>query len=372
MSDQTLKIDGNIFNWLKQHESYSDAQRICIEDTTQKLMKYETNANRPGMLLGNVQSGKTRTFLGIIGLAFDNNYDIAIILTKGTKALAKQTFKRVRETFKFFIEESEDVQLQVNDIMQVPRDLTRNQLSKKLIFIVKKEDDNMNRLSNLFFEIYPQLGQKQILIIDDEADLASIGFTNTREFGIQMNKIARQISDFRSVLNKDCDLLQVTATPYSLYLQPEDITIDGEVFMPARPAFTNLVPIHPAYIGSKQYFEDSQDPDSIYSDLWEEVNDAELEVLSNSHGSYLNNILSSPKLSALRKAFCFFITAGSIRRIQNRKQNLRLGKYSFILHTETTKAKHSWQFDLFKRLKEVLEEAAVNNGTILEPLIRTA
>jgi hypothetical protein len=31
-------------------------------------------------------SRQTKTFLGIIALAFDNGFDIAIILTKGTKA----------------------------------------------------------------------------------------------------------------------------------------------------------------------------------------------------------------------------------------------------------------------------------------------
>ena len=369
---QTLNVNGPIYKKLHEIENYSPDHRQCIEETTLALLEYETNANKPGMLLGNVQSGKTRSFLGIIGLGFDNGYDVAIILTKGTKALARQTYRRVRQAFQHFIEDSDEVQVQVYDIMQVPRDMTRNQLSKKLVFIVKKEDDNMNRLSACFFETYPTLGQKQILLVDDEADLASIGFSNSKEFGLQMNKIARQISDFRSVLNRDCDLLQVTATPYSLYLQPEDIVIQGDVFMPVRPAFTKLVPIHPAYIGSKQYFEDSQDLDTIYSHLWEEVPDTEMEVLSNPHGSYLNNILSSPRLKKLRSAFAFFLVGGCIRRLQNRKQQQRPGKYSFIIHTDTTKAKHAWQFDLTTRLKSVLEEAATNQGEILTPLISAA
>lgn len=31
--------------------------------------------NRPGMLLGKIQSGKTRAFLGVIARAFDRGYD---------------------------------------------------------------------------------------------------------------------------------------------------------------------------------------------------------------------------------------------------------------------------------------------------------
>lgn len=39
------------------------------------------------------------TLLGIIALAFENDFDIAFILTKGTKTLAKQTLHGVRDEF---------------------------------------------------------------------------------------------------------------------------------------------------------------------------------------------------------------------------------------------------------------------------------
>ena len=37
-----------------------------------------TSSDRPGILLGKIQSGKTRAFLGVIAEAFDNGYDIAV------------------------------------------------------------------------------------------------------------------------------------------------------------------------------------------------------------------------------------------------------------------------------------------------------
>ena len=58
-------------------------------------MASDTSTKKPGILLGKVQSGKTRTFLGVMALAFDNGYDIAIILTKGTKPLTEQTLKEI-------------------------------------------------------------------------------------------------------------------------------------------------------------------------------------------------------------------------------------------------------------------------------------
>jgi len=60
------------------------------------------------MLLGKIQSGKTRAFIGVIALAFDNDYDIAIILTKGTKVLAQQTYERLVDDFKDFIDDNDE------------------------------------------------------------------------------------------------------------------------------------------------------------------------------------------------------------------------------------------------------------------------
>ena len=76
-----------------------------MEETVQKFLEKETNVNRPGMLLGKIQGGKTRAFIGIIALGFDNDYDMAIILTKGTKALARQTYARLKRDFRNFIDD---------------------------------------------------------------------------------------------------------------------------------------------------------------------------------------------------------------------------------------------------------------------------
>lgn len=64
----------------------------CIETTVENLTKASTTSDKPGMLLGKIQSGKTIAFIGTIGLAFDNDYDVVIVLTKGTRALAEQIF----------------------------------------------------------------------------------------------------------------------------------------------------------------------------------------------------------------------------------------------------------------------------------------
>lgn len=349
---------------------YSTADKTCIENTVNRLLTVNTSAAKPGMLLGKIQSGKTKTFLAIMALAFDNGFDIAIILTKGTKALTRQTLARVQREFASFYERN---LLQVYDIMTVPAGLTGYELSQKLIFVAKKQSDNMDRLAALFQESYPRLTSKRVLIIDDEADYASIGFRRTRQEGIIINNTSRQIDELRQTLDASA-FLQVTATPYSLYLQPDDIVIQGVEFKPVRPAFTVLVPVHQNYIGSDYYFERSTDEESVASFIYQTVSRDELDILHHEDRRRFRSdeCLTSNAIQSLRSAICNFIVGGCIRRLQDHRATQPLKKFSFLVHTEAAKAAHSWQERLVIMLVEKLSAAVQNDPALLQQLLTTA
>lgn len=75
----------------------------------------EEKINKPIMLLGKIQSGKTRAYTGVIALAFDNGFDMVFILSKNSKALINQTVSQMKKEFKEFISSYEVV---VSDIMK--------------------------------------------------------------------------------------------------------------------------------------------------------------------------------------------------------------------------------------------------------------
>ncbi len=349
-------MNTNIYARLTEKRQDSDELKKCMEDTVRELMSKETDVEHPGMLLGDIQSGKTRAFIGIIALGFDRKYSLTVILTKGTKALVKQTVQRLKNEFHEF--EEEDL-LRVYDVMEMPSDLNEYIIERqKLILVVKKEDDNINRLKRVFFETYPNLKEKDVLIIDDEADFVSIGYRNkkneTGEKTIDLNVISKQISDFRKSLPKGSDYLQVTATPYSLYLQPENIVINDTLFAPLRPKFTILLPIHEKYIGSNYYFEESKKPDSPAKFLFQAINEDELKTLSKTHGKILDNVLLSPAISCFRSAVINYVVASCIRIIQSERKGINY-KSSFIIHTETSKIKHENQVNLINNIVSALK-----------------
>lgn len=355
-----------MYNDFIDTKDYSTDLQECIENTVEHLTNSSTNFNNPGMLLGKIQSGKTRTFIGIIALAFDRGYDICVIFTKGTKALAEQTLKRLDSEFSQFIKADE---VKVYDIMSLPT-LTLFIKKQKLIFIVKKETNNLDHLVNLFVN-NPDLSQKRVLFIDDEADFASVGFKRDRtaQDGISMNVLAQKINSIRQGFENNYSFLQVTATPYSLYLQPDGvIELNSDVFEPIKPAFTSLVPIHDAYIGGQQYFEESQEPESPYSKLYIRVPDNEIEVLNRRDQRYLNNITTTRNLSVFRTSILNFLVGGAVRIIQN-EVNRRRYKCSFIIHTSTTRDRHQWQVELVEALLNRLTDLAAEESQELKDLI---
>src|SRR5665648_436917 len=120
-------IEREFCKYITTKRSDSDDLKSCIFETVEKLLANNTDVHRPGMLLGKIQSGKTRAFIGVIALAFDNGYDIAIILTKCTKVLARQTYERLRKDFYEFYQADK---VEICDIMHLPQNYTGYELRK--------------------------------------------------------------------------------------------------------------------------------------------------------------------------------------------------------------------------------------------------
>ena len=161
------------YSRLRTHRQDNDELAACIERVVNQLDEMRTTSDRPGMLLGKIQSGKTRGFLGVIARAFDRGYDVAIVLTKGTKTLSAQTVARITSDFADFVNDDE---VAVFDIMKMPPRLTKSERARKIIIVAKKQAQNLSRLLILFEETYPDLRDRRTLLIDDEADLASVRF----------------------------------------------------------------------------------------------------------------------------------------------------------------------------------------------------
>ncbi len=351
----------NLYPRLCANRGDDAALQACISAVVGKLDDAK-DPTRPGMLLGKIQSGKTRAFLGVIALAFDRGFDVAIVFTKGTRTLASQTVKRIGRDFKEFVDADE---VMVFDIMSAPDRLTKSELRRKLVIVAKKEVNNLERIKTLLTVTYPELRTKRVLLVDDEADMASVRFAKKRgEADYDQGAIANQLDDLRRTLGS-IFFLQVTATPYALYLQPESYeqaTQAKALFYPKRPAFTELLPIHDAYVGGDAYFGGHGADDPRYY-LHVEVSDREQDALRTGDGRVIraDRLWTSDNVQILRRSLLAFLLAVAIRRRQQQAQGTSLQKYAMIIHNDTQKAAHAWQWETVGRLIELFE-ASVASG----------
>jgi hypothetical protein len=306
-----------------------------------------------------------------MAIAFDSGFDIAIVLTKGTVALTKQTVVRLRSDLSDSIQAHRVI---VEDIRHMPDPLEPWEQRLKLILVCKKETRNLQTLGNVMLQKYPEFAARRVLLIDDEADSASVGYRR-RDGVLDLRVIPGHIDDLRAGLGENASYLQVTATPQALYLQPIHIDIAGRPpIRQVRPIFTSTVPPHPGYIGGRQYFETSQQPGTTESFLHVPFAPTELDALKEEDPVIfrIEDVLTTPAIAALRRALVTFIVGGIIRNLQQADAGATTEFYSFVVHTATRTDSHRWQDRVTRELIRQLRESAAANPGSIRPLIDEA
>jgi hypothetical protein len=349
----TLQKDGKTL-------AYGPDDLRCIEATLTELVKPldpekdKATAENLGLLLGKIQSGKTKSFIGLMGLAFENGFDVAVVLTKNSGALADQTTKRLAATFANF-----EGRIFAHDIMHVGRrGIPDYVASQKLILVVKKQHTNVKKAIKLLTDVSSLFKDKHMLIIDDEADTASVSYVGKEE-KIEMALVAKLVNDLRAKA-KNAFFLQVTATPYSLMMQNEGEAIEGrEDLRSLKPKFVQLVPVHPDYVGSDYYFDASKEKTHPASRLYCPVSSEELDLLKEEphrRGFKVEtDCLTSPKIAVVRAAVARFIVAGCVRRLQQTaKGESKLGHFALLIHTQAAINAMVWQNRLIQQLVDDL------------------
>lgn len=163
------------------------------------------------LLIGQVQSGKTNVIVGTTTLAIDNDYDLVIVFGGVNQLLLSQTFDRLKkpfftDDFNHLVIIDKNTLNQTNEIDSISKMVTK--FNTKLIIITMKETKNIQNLVNFLQNLY--LSSKKVLIIDDEADNASINVAITGN----KSMIYAQISSIFTMVT-NCTYIGVTATPYS-------------------------------------------------------------------------------------------------------------------------------------------------------------
>lgn len=160
------------------------------------------------LVVGYVQSGKTMSFTTLSALASDNGYRIIIYFAGIKDNLVEQTSERLREDLLDDGNNNQVYKLHENPtIDEAQRIKSELLLSSKptILITIHKNPNRINKLIELLSTttVSHEIGKKGVMIIDDEADQASLNgyaYKNSKNHSENWEDDAEFTSTYRAIL----------------------------------------------------------------------------------------------------------------------------------------------------------------------------
>ena len=291
----------------------------------------DTEQSITNLVFGYVQSGKTLSFTTLSAMANDNGFRIIIYFAGTKKNLLAQTTNRLRKDLINNGENKEYYKLHenptLNDIQKIKKEL---QISTKpaVLITILKHHKYINELANIFnsLQLKPILGNKGVLIIDDEADQASLNgyaYKNSKNLEWEDNEFT---TTYSSILNLKSSIpnhsyIQYTATPqgpllisildllspkYHTVLSPGKKYTGGKTFFIDRPELIITIPEEETFNSKKNYLEKC--PQTLIEALQIHLMNVALVVCILKKERFLSMMIHADKSQEVSKMFYTWVT----------------------------------------------------------------
>ncbi|BBK43788.1 endonuclease [Allostella vacuolata] len=289
LKDSSGSIDFYYWNRLKRYylEGGSLAAPVVatLDAVTDQILDFSGNpltpgvGSRRGMVMGHVQSGKTTNYSALICKAADAGYRTIILLAGITNSLRAQTQERLDQTFIgkksiFHALAAEPLPILTYAIKKRfpaygtsrDKDFTRDPgggvvfslaaHNEPIIFICKKNKAPLAKLRDWLIEQgHGQIISSPLLLIDDEADNASINTSKDPKATTAINAVIREIM----ALFERRSYVGYTATPFAnIFIDPDtnNEMLKDDLF--PKHFIKTLDPPN-TYVGASRVFADNGD-----------------------------------------------------------------------------------------------------------------
>ncbi|CAI09756.1 Endonuclease [Aromatoleum aromaticum EbN1] len=248
--------------------------------------KNMTPWSRRGMVVGHVQSGKTANYTGLICKAADAGYRLIVVIAGIHNNLRNQTQARIDEGFigrdtgrlahANKAQRQKIIGVGTFDQREFPVSLTNTlrdfnkatattntsqigQYNVPVVLVIKKNSSTLKNLLEWLKEHSVHQGTQMVsqpmLLIDDEADNASINTAYSRD---EVTRINGQIRELLSLFHRSC-YVGYTATPFAnIFIDPDtdDEALKQDLF-PRHFIIGLDAPSN--YFGAQKVFLDARD-----------------------------------------------------------------------------------------------------------------
>jgi hypothetical protein len=386
-------------DYLQIEKNYSDTVLNQIDKLTDRTLDGLFNptekiiVGKKGLVVGQVQSGKTSNYTGLICKAADAGYKLIIVLAGIHNNLRSQTQLRLDEGFLGFDTQHQraynenGVVIGVGKINQigVAHSLTSSldngdfatkaadsmggfsfNTAEPIIAVVKKNSKVLERLHTWLTakaETLPdgtkKIRSKSLLLIDDEADNASINTNKDEDTATRINQHIKNILN----LCERSGYVGYTATPFAnIFIPIKEDDLFPRDFIINIPAPSNY--IGPEKVFGIEVLEDDDENDSVLP-IVNRVDDYR-DLIPNGHKK--DDQFPTELPASLKTAIKCFILTCAIRKLrgQDKVHN------SMLVHVSRYTR---WQ----KQIKELVENTfnsyrlgiEFNSSSVLNELKKT-
>lgn len=335
------------------HTVAYEAHRIlgrCVPPT-------EPNGNGTGLVVGYVQSGKTLSFTTLTALARDNGYGLVVLIAGTIDNLKSQSQERLKQDLGVSPDNPGQPWVLIDNpardnsefealrgLLQRWRSSALSPRKKKTILItVLKQHQRLANLVECLTSLSASLQGVPCLVIDDEADQASLNNFAAKNQKTRQNALS---ANYREVLNLKAVLphhtyLQYTATPQApLLIGLTDIL---------SPDFAETLTPGRGYIGGQTLFREG----APYARI---IPDAEAVATGASHPA------APPSLVSALKVFLLGSCAHALAEHNSNR--------SMMVHPSQPTAPHTqyiaWLTQLIGEWRSRLSVAALRDALMAE------
>ncbi|MCV9993429.1 Z1 domain-containing protein [Paeniglutamicibacter sp. ZC-3] len=222
--------------------------------------------------------------------------------------------------------------------------------------VVKKNKSVLEKLLRDLHDVHASLKEIPVLIIDDEADQASVNTTNPNKSKTTEEKQRTAINGLISQILREMPRAQYigyTATPFAnVFVSPDD-SVDifpSDFIVALEPA--------PAYMGGKQIHDLERLPD-----------DEPITATNSNEKAHVRNLFAAnddDERGEILEALDSFVLSGAIKLWRATKDaELRFRHHTMLAHQSVKQAEHK---DLAELIRDVWKTAAYNSPSGLSRL----
>nr|WP_263314750.1 Z1 domain-containing protein [Mammaliicoccus sp. Marseille-Q6498] len=338
-------------NW--SVKSVDSIKRSTFEILQFLSMSTENSDPIKGLVIGNVQSGKTANMAGLMAMAADNGFNYFIVLSGVIENLRQQTSNRLYNdmnttgTGNLHWNQVDNPSIrsirpehQISNFNLGPSDKDR------YFSVCLKNKGRLEQLIKWLFQDKNKAKQLKILVIDDEADQASV---NTKSLESEelttINNLIRKLVNTKKV--KGMNYVSYTATPYANVLNETD----NESLYPKD--FIILLDQSEDYIGPKQLFGSEEPERSPNIDIVKDILDRDKEIIK----AIQEGKSSEPLPISFKKSIQWFLlSVASMRALDYEKPISMLIHTSFRIshHEMIARRVNEYLYEIREKFEEIL------------------